>query len=59
MYIGLDLTGQGCEDETIHVRNLLAETPVKNREKGTAAGEPSDWAIVLTPVMGEKKQRIG
>ena len=36
-YVGLDPTGQGCEDETIHV-NLLDETPVKDKERGTGGG---------------------
>lgn len=34
-YVGLDPTGQSCEDETIHVRNLLEETPVKDKERDT------------------------
>lgn len=32
-YVSLDSTGRGCEDEITHVRNLLDETPLKDKEE--------------------------
>lgn len=48
-----------CQDKIGHARDLLEETPVKNKGRGTEGRDTLQTMKVLTFMKGEKEGRFG